>query len=184
MLEKVKQFVKESYEKSATGRSVDHFEETLNWVKKLKPDADEPMLIAAYAHDIARGFRKTNTQDTFKDKEFNDPEILREHQDEGARIISEFLRENGYNEENIKRVANMVGHHEEGGDEESDLIKDADSLSYFDTNAIKHAGLIEKLGKDRVKNKIKWMFDRISSPEAKELAMPNYEKVMEMLDSA
>ena len=78
----------------------------------------------------------------------------------------------------------MVRHHEEGGDEESDIIKDADSLSYFDTNVTKHASkLVNVLGKEKVRNKINWMFNRISSEKAKELARPKYEEGIKLLDN-
>ena len=33
-----------------------HFDRTLYWVLKLKPDADEAFQIAAYSHDIRRAF--------------------------------------------------------------------------------------------------------------------------------
>ncbi|MAG22050.1 MAG: hypothetical protein CL943_01950 [Candidatus Diapherotrites archaeon] len=176
MLKKVEQFVKEAFEKSATGKSIAHFENTVYWIRQLRPDADEPIIIAAFAHDIARAFRKTNTEQTFKTKEFNDPAILEEHQKEGAIIISRFLKKEGYEQEKIERIKNMIGKHEVGGDAESNLIKDADSLSYFETNAIKHVGLAKTLGTEKVRKKMAWMFERISSPKAKEIAKPFYEK--------
>ena len=57
MFEQVKAFVQETFSGPKAG-GIKHFEQTVFWLKKLKPDADEPMLIAAYAHDIERGFRK------------------------------------------------------------------------------------------------------------------------------
>ncbi len=181
MLEKVKQFVKESYEKSATGKSLEHFESAARWAQRLKPDSDEAIIIAAYAHDIARAFRKTNTEQTFKEKEFNDPKILEEHQREGARIVSEFLKKEGYEQGKIERIKNMVGKHEVGGDAESNLIKDADSISYFETNAIKHTGLANKLGKEKVRRKMDWMFERITSEQARKIAEPAYNHAIKQL---
>ena len=92
-------------------------------------------------------------------------------------------KEKDYDEENIRRVQNMVRYHEEGGDEESDVIKDADSLSYFDTNAAKHAQKFASIiGKEKVRRKIDWMFDRITSEKAKEIARPKYEEVLRLLE--
>ncbi len=183
MLNKIKKFVNDSFNMSANDNGTKHFERTMYWAKQLKPDADEPILIAAYAHDIARAFRKDNTQQTFKDKEFNDPELLAQHQEEGATIISNFLQKENYDEDAIKRVQNIVLNHEVGGSKESDLIKDADSISYLEINAVKHVKLASDLGKEKIGNKITWMYDRITSPKAKELAKPFYDKTIQKLDS-
>jgi len=159
-----------------------HFEQTVAWLKRLKPDADEPMLIAAYSHDIARALRQVDSKTLFKNKELNDPEVLKEHQEQGAQIMGEFLRDNDYDEVSVKRVENMIRHHEEGGDEESNLLMDADSLSYLEVNAKKHIGLIDVWGKGKVERKIDWMYSRISSARAKEFAQPYYQEVKDLLN--
>lgn len=183
MLEKVKQFVKESFQKSTSGDSMNHFERTVYWTQQLNPEADEAILIAAYAHDIARAFRKTNSEQTFKNKELNDKGILEEHQKTGAKIITKFLEKEGYGKNKIKRISNMVLKHEIGGDEESALIKDADSVSYLEVNAPKHARKFPALlGKNKTRRKIQWMFERISSNRAKQIAKPFYEKAIRILD--
>ena len=182
MLEKVKDFVYNSFNKGANEKKMDHFERTVFWLKKLKPNADEAMLIAAYAHDIGRAFRTTGTIETFKDKEINDEEELKKHQQESADIITKFLKENDYPENKIKRVRNMVLHHEEGGDEESDLIKDADSVSFLEVNVAKFLNVFLKpLGKDKIKTKIDWMYDRITNDKAKLLAKPFYKNAIKKL---
>jgi len=180
MFNKVKQFVDDSFKEI-----VPHFERTVYWLKELKPDADEAMEIAAYAHDIARAFRSADSIKKFKDKELNDPMRIKEHQEEGVKIIGKFLRDNHYNEKDTLKVENMVLKHEVGGNEESNFIKDADSISYLEINAPKH---IEKwvpnLGKEKVRRKFQWMFDRITSNKAKELAKPFYIKAIELLEKA
>ncbi len=181
MLEKAKKFVNESFKQCVSGKSTKHFERTVYWVKQLKTDADEPILIAAYSHDIARAFRKKSSIELFGKKEMNDKEILKKHQEEGAKIVVGFLKKEGYDEKSIKRVSDMIRHHEEGGDEESNLVKDADSISYLEINAPKHIKLVKILGKDKIKRKIDWMYNRISSKKAKLLAKPYYEKVVSLL---
>jgi len=183
MLDKIKQFVNKSFGKDVNEKGVKHFERTVYWIKQLKSDADEPILIAGYAHDIARAFRDTGTTETFKNKEFNDLEILRDHQEEGAKIISEFLENEEYNKEFINRIYNMIRYHEEGGNEEANLIKDADSISYLENNAVKHIKLVGELGKDRIRNKIDWMYKRISSEKAKLLAEPYYKEAINLLNT-
>ena len=182
MLKKVISYVNKSFQQCVTSKSVKHFENTVYWVKKLKPDADEAMLIAAYSHDIQRAFRKTRTSETFKNKEFNDPKIIKKHQNDGAKLMADFLKRNGYGNKNIKRVYNMVKHHEEGGDKEPDLIKDADSISYLQTNTFRHIKKeVPSLGKKKVKGKIDWMYNRISSRKAKKIAEPMYKKSLKLL---
>jgi len=177
MLEKVKQFVDESFRKSSHPNTPDHLGRTLDWLLKLKPNADEAMQISAYAHDIARAFSSAD----FEAKPFDDREYLDIHQKTGAEIISKFLAENDYNEENIKRVHNMVVRHEDGGDTESNLIKDSDSLSYLEKPAHLKPYFIEDLGKDKVRYKLDYMYNRISSEKAKKLAKPYYDEALEIL---
>lgn len=155
-----------------------HFERTLYWAKRIEPDADEAILIAAYAHDAARVFSRKDTEETFKDSEFDDQKILTEHQCTGARIVASFLRNERYGEKSIKRVYHMIRYHEEGGDDESNIIMDADSISYLEVNAIKHIALVNNLGKDKIKRKIEWMYKRISSRKAELLAGQFYKKAI------
>ncbi|MEK7123116.1 MAG: DUF4202 family protein [Patescibacteria group bacterium] len=184
MLDKVKEFVKKSFDTCASGKNMAHFEQTVYWAQRLKPNADEAMLIAAYAHDIARAFRSTTPEETYQTRELNDPEILEAHQHDGARIMTEFLTQEGLEQDAIDRIANMIRKHEVGGDEESDAIKDADSISYLETVAPNHILRIPSLGKDKVERKIRWMFERISSKKAKQLAEPFFTKALKLLQSS
>ena len=99
--------------------------------------------------------------------------------------MTEFLEKEGFEKDKINRIANMILKHEIGGDEESDLIKDADSISYLEINAPKHVKkLVAPLGKDKVERKIRWMFERISSEKAKQIAEPFYKNAVDMLESS
>ncbi len=177
MLEKIKRFVDDAFKEKKV-----HFERSVYWLKQLKPDADETMQIAAYAHDIERAFARP-PMEFWKIHELNDPDYLKKHQENGAKIISKFLKEQNYPKEEIKRVAEMVRLHEVGGTSEADLIKDADSISYFEVNALKHIEKFGKpLGKDKLQVKYDFMFNRISNTKAKKIAEPMYKKVMKLLE--
>jgi len=183
MLDKIKQFVKESFEKFSPRENFAHFERTVFWLLQLKPDADEAMQIAAYAHDIARAFRQETTEDVFQGKDWNDPEYLEIHQNAGAEIVKKFLEENGYPNDKIGRIAQMISRHEVGGDEESDLVMDADSISYLEVNAARHIQkLSASLGKNKVKEKIDWMFERIATEEARKIAEPFYKSALQLFE--
>lgn len=88
----------------AFGMKKEHFARTVYWVKKLKPDADLAMLIAAYAHDIQRAFSREELMEKImkRDEGFQDTEMLKTHQDEGAKIIGEFLDSIGADQELVE----------------------------------------------------------------------------------
>ncbi|MDO8741012.1 MAG: HD domain-containing protein [Candidatus Woesearchaeota archaeon] len=177
MLDKVKQFVNKAFKK----KNVAHFERTIYWVKYLKPEADEAMLIAAYAHDIERAFRKENAEE----KSFASGEILETHQKEGGKIIYDFLIKEGADEKFAKRVEELISKHENGGTEDQNIIKDADSISYFENNAERHVNWIKTKGftKEEIKRKFDWMYGRISSKKAKKIVLPMYKKAIKLMGS-
>lgn len=178
MFEKVKLFVDKAFEGK---RVIKHFERTVYWLKHFKLDVDEAFLIAAYAHDIERGFRKPeiSAMHTDRDAGFLDEEFLKHHQEKGAEIIGEFLRKNKYPEKDIERVKMLVSKHEVGGNEEQNLLKDCDSISFFEIQASHFIeNKVQEVGKEKVKNKFDWMFNRITSKKAKEIAKPLYEKAI------
>jgi len=178
MLKQVKQFVDKYFKVKKP-----HFERTIYWLKQLKPNADEAMQIAAYAHDIERVVGRP-TIAFYRTHELNDPVYLKKHSNGGAKMISEFLKEHNYSKEDTKRVAEMVKLHEVGGTTEADLIKDADSLSYFEKNAPRHIEKFGKpLGKEKLRRKYNFMFNRITSSKAKKIAKPMYDKAMKLLEA-
>jgi len=184
MLNKIKQFIDKSFRQINRSKSLKHFDRTVYWTKKIRPDADEPILIAAYAHDVSRAFNEEFTIEKSKNRDLTDPRVSRKHQDESARIVVDFLRKGNYDKSLTKRIENMVRHHEEGGDEESDLIKDADSLSFLEVNAPRHIKTLAKtLGKGKMRRKIDYMYNRISSTKAKSFAKSYYERAIKLLNS-
>ena len=186
LYQKVEQFVKDSFVKVSKQHSVAHLMRTAYWAKVLKPDIDEAVLIAAVAHDIERPFRSKEDQEKLNkiwlEYGFIKKEFLDEHQKQGAEIITEFLSKQGVDRELINRVYNIVLRHEFGGDEDSDLVKDADSISFFENNGERFAGKYTlEFGKQKVKEKLDWMYDRITDPMAKQIAEPFYKKYSRLL---
>ena len=171
MFEKAKKFVDKIYK-----GQVDHLERTVFWIKELKPDADEALLIAGYAHDIQRKVNPVSEPKFVRGKQ------LDFHQQEGGRIMYEWLKENGATEEMAIRVRDLISKHEVGGTDDQNVLKDADSLSFFETKKEALQRLLDE-GRDRddVKSKLDWMFKRITSHKAKEIARPMYEKMLKAL---
>ena len=183
LYKKTEQFVVDSFTKAGDERGIKHFLRTAFWVKKLKPDADDAMYIAAVAHDIERAYRNNNEiNDIFKKKGFRDEEFLRYHQEIGGQIISDFLKKQNADKKLIERVKMLVEKHEVGGNEDQNIIKDADSISYFENNANHFVEVRAKeIGKGQVREKFDWMFDKISSKKAKQIALKWYNQAMQDL---
>jgi len=156
--ETIKKEIQRVIKKSPLKFDPGHSNKTLEWVLKLKPDADEALKIAALAHDIERAetgiTEGTHLTDYSKLSEFKKEHALR-----SAQIITELLRKNAYSQEFIKKVENLVKKHEEGGDEETNVLMDADSIAYFDYHIDKYYA---KNGRDKTASKISFMFQRIS----------------------
>ena len=108
-----------------------HSANTLEWLLRLEPHADEALRIAAFGHDIERAVssRRINKADF---KSFD--EFKAAHAMNSARILVEILEECSIEKSVIEEVFRLVCLHETGGDERSDLLKDADSLSFFEVN--------------------------------------------------
>jgi hypothetical protein len=182
--EQVKDYVNRSFA-AVDNRVVPlHLEKTVDWLKKLYPQADEALLIAGMAHDIERAFREEMVyQKMFlSEHAFQDSVFLDYHQQRSARIITDFLKTIDCPAELSDKVYHLVARHETGGDFESNLLKDADSLSFFQNN-IDHfiTVKVKETSVEKVRNKFTWMFERISFPEGKRLCRPLYEQALARL---
>ena len=189
LYKKVEQFVIDSFNKTYSFNEVNkisqikHFIRTVHWVKELRPDADEALLISAVAHDIERAFRQKDVLEKKKSAKFSDLDWLRIHEERGAEIVSDFLKQQGAADEIIERVAMLVSRHEEGGNDDQNILKDADSLSFFENNIpLFLTEVVGKVGKERVREKFDWMYNRITSEKAKQIALPWYKEAIAKLN--
>lgn len=181
LYKKTERFVVNYFSKRGYDRHIKHLKRTVYWVKKLKPNADEALQIAAVAHDMGHARRHRTMHIEIKEKGFVNKSLLKRHQKESSEIIGDFLKEQGADPKLIKRVKNLVIKHEEGGTRDQNLLKDADSISFFENNIKHFFNDVEKFGKPKVRQKIEWMYNRISSRKAKRIAKKWYEKAMREL---
>ena len=175
----VEQFVADSFGK--TNHNTVHLMRTAYWAEQLRPTIDEAFLIAAVSHDIERSVGQPGQQPV----NFTDEEFLKRHQEKGAELMRTFLTEKGARAELINRVCHLIERHEVGGDADQNFLKDVDSLSFFENN-IPHflQKMIPAVGTAEVKKKFTWMYERISDPEVKELAEPDYLDAIEQTRQA
>lgn len=171
---KVEKFVISVLEKAENQNDIRHAQRTVYWIRQLKPEADEALLIAGVAHDIERAF--------FGDwkKGSSDPTALHKHQELSAAEIEKFLRAEGAAEDFITRVKNLVEHHETGGDADQNVLCDADSLSFFEDNAVRRVRKWKAEGKSKeiMKENMDYYFSRFISPNAKAIARQWYEAAL------
>jgi len=161
------------------GKQKPHFERAVYWLEQFLPEYSEAHKVAAYAHDIERAFRPADKKepDDYLDKEF-----LTYHQEKGAQIMKDFLTKEGQSDDFIATVFHIISKHEFGGDDVQNAMMDADSVSFFETNAenfVHKKAAIE--GYEKVKAKLDWMFDRIVSEQAEAEAEPNYIRLIDEL---
>jgi len=126
----VKKFVAGSFEATDNPKELQHFERTVYWLLWLYPNADEAMQVAAYAHDIERAFRD-KTSNLFDSSDYKGSCFTVEHPRKGAEIVAKFLKDHNASDHFIKRTESLIAAHEIGGSNDQNLIKDADSISYF-----------------------------------------------------
>src|SRR5690606_17077438 len=133
-----------------------HAENTLYWLLRLCPDADPALRLAALAHDIQRA-----RQDRLRREDWPDYEAFKAaHAEIGARSTAGMRQQPGIEAEVREEVCRLVGRHEVGGGRRSDLLKDADSLSYFDHNLPLY---FHREGWDETLRRARWGYQRVSA---------------------
>ncbi len=140
-----------------------HAHNTLQWLLKLNPGADQALQIAALAHDIDRAVteRKVHRAD------YPDFEAFKAaHAENSVTLLREFLNAHGVEQSIARESCRLVRLHEIGGCPRSDLLKDADSLSYFEVNLPLY---FQREGWTETKRRTLWGYRRLS-PEARPVA--------------
>jgi len=165
----VKRKIEEVIKGSSVPEDPTHSKNTLEWLLKLMPDADESLKIAALGHDIERAIekRKVRRQD-YKDYDaFKDAHALN-----SANVLAEIMQACDIDEKMLDEVFFLVRHHETGGTDRVDILKDADSISYFDVN-LPHYFLRNNL--KETKRRCLWGYKRLSDKGKKIVAELNYQ---------
>lgn len=173
LLEKTRGWVEKIY------FNANHLIRTVYWVKRLNPDASEALVLAALTHDIERAFEEGRKPPSpeFGGAKWDDPVYNKWHSERSAKFVEEFLGRERASPQLIQEVVGLIKQHEFGGSEETNLLRDADSLSFLEVNApIFISWVPEKLSKEEVKEKLDYMFNRIGGEGARKLAKRLYDK--------
>ena len=115
---------------SAVPEDPAHADNTVEWLLRLRPGADAALHLAALGHDIDRA-----APDKVRREDFDDYDAFKAaHAEHGAAILGGLLARCGVPAAVRDEACRLVRAHEVGGDPRADLLKDADSLSYFEVN--------------------------------------------------
>ncbi len=146
-----------------------HAENTLEWLLRLAPKAGEALQIAALAHDIDRAIKERKVCRS----DYDDYDAFKAaHAVHGADILRAILNECRVAQATTDKACRLVTLHEVGGDSGSDLLKDADSLSFFQVNLPLY---YQREGYVETKRRCTWGYRRLS-PQMKSIAESmNYE---------
>ena len=139
-----------------------HADNTLEWLLCLEPDAGDALQLAALAHDIDRAIEESKVRRA----DFDDYDAFKAaHARNGAELLRPILNACGVAGDIVDEACRLVEVHEVGGDPRSDLLKDADSISYFDVNLPLY---YQREGWQETKRRSSWGYRRLSA-RAREL---------------
>ncbi len=156
-LENVERRIREVIARSGVPEDPEHSRNTVEWVLRLAPQADAALRIAAQGHDIDRALEERKVRRA----DFADYDAFKAaHARNGASILAEIMREFAVEDDALtSEVHRLVCLHEVGGDPRSDLLKDADSLSYFDVNLPLY---YDRNGWEETRRRCVWGYLRLS----------------------
>ena len=139
-----------------------HADNTLQWLLRLEPDAGEALQLAALAHDIDRAIEAGKV----KRADFDDYDVFKAaHAKHGAELLRSILTGCNVAPDIVDEACRLVEVHEVGGEPQANLLKDADSISYFDVNLPLY---FQREGWDETKRRSHWGYRRLT-PRAKDI---------------
>ncbi len=156
---KLEKEIIEIISKSPVKTDLSHAKSTREWILKLKPDADYALQISALAHDIERGLEPDYHNKT-EEKFDNYEKHKRVHSEKSAKIVVELLEKYNFDKEFVSKVKHLVLKHEFGGDFESNLLMDADSISSFEESLVQY---YKEHGEEKARKKTRFMHNRMSN---------------------
>lgn len=150
---------------------VDHLLRTEKWVLDLAPDASLALRIAGLTHDMERAYPEGSPR-WEAGRGWDDPLYTIAHSERSARIVGDFMRDQGADEPLVREVVRLILFHETGGFPEADVLQAADSLSFLETLGPLVAGWIVSGTTDRAYglDRMRYAVDRIRHAPARVIA--------------
>ena len=171
-IECAKQKIRVTIANSKVPEDPPHAENTLEWLLTLNPEADQALQIAALAHDIDRAVENQKV----RRNDYDDYDAFKAaHAHNGARMLREIMKKCGVDSSILEEACRLVTLHEVGGDPRSDLIKNADSVSYFKVNMPLY---YQREGWKETKRRCIWGYRRLSTPMKRVVEDITYEDAL------
>lgn len=185
MEEKILKLIKEKYDEEDFKHHISAVvKNAMLLAERLKADKDV-IEMAAYLHDIARSLNREDVKEFVKENN---------HHIEGAEQSKKFLKELGYDDEFIEKVAHCVLAHRGRAKPnpetlEAKIVACADAMAHFDTFLDLFVTFLETTDsfKDAVigiEKKMERNWDiKLTLPEAKEIVKDKYKAIMLLIKS-
>lgn len=126
------------------GKELDHAERAVTWIRKLRPDAPEELLLAARGHHVRRWEIPRSDEPDGRPGYLRWKRRLQQHHSE---ILGAVLREQGYDDATIERVQSIVRKERLKSDPDARSLEDALALVFLETQL---GELGEKLDDDHM----------------------------------
>jgi len=127
----LKKKIVELIKKSSNPEDLIRAKNTLEWMIKLEPQADEALKIAALGHDIERAISKRKIK---RENYTNYEEFKKAHALNSTEVLSKLMETFKVKKELREEIFYLVNRHETGGNKRANLLKNADSISFFQVN--------------------------------------------------
>lgn len=171
-IKRAKQKIRAMIAGSKVPEDLPHAENTLKRLLTLNPEADQALQIAALAHDIDRAVENQKV----RRNDYDDYDAFKAaHARNGARILREIMKECGVAGSITEEACRLVTLHEVGGDHRSNLVKDADSISYFEVNMPLY---YQREGWEETQRRCIWGYRRLSTPMKRVVEDITYEDAL------
>lgn len=159
-----------------------HLERAYDWALELEPQAREELGLAALTHDMERGYPEGSP--AWFEGCWADTLYRMAHSERSARIVGDFLRDQGAAEDLVREVVRLIVAHEVGGWPEADVLQAADSLSFLETiqSVISKRLAGGTLSAPGARAWLDFQFERIKLERARALGRPILEQARAELE--
>lgn len=110
------------------------------WVQRLRPDAPEPVLVAARAHHLRRW---ESPRSSYPDGRAGYLRWRRDQKARHATDVATILGPAGYDDSEIARVQALIKREGLGSDPDTQLVEDAACLVFVETQLVSTAATLE-----------------------------------------
>lgn len=126
------------------GKELDHAARAVEWIRRLRPDAPEELLLAARGHHVRRWEIPRSDEPTGRPGYLRWKRRLQQHH---ADVLGRVLRDVGYDDASVERVQAIVTKQRLKTDADATSLEDALALVFLETQL---AELGEKLDDDHM----------------------------------